>query len=77
MIEIEINQMKSLPGPKYNPQDRTFYNMRGLHKRNFSFGNRMEFHSKSNTPGPIYNIPGFADKFENSKIKIKVKRSTK
>lgn len=58
------------PGAHHQIKDRHLQNTVGLHDRNFGFGERIDFTAPANDfPGAVYLIPGFSDKFKNTKRK--------
>ncbi len=59
-----------VPGAYHKIQDRNLSNMTGLNDRSFSFGERLDLSCPANNyPSSKYIIPGFCDKFLNTKRK--------
>lgn len=58
------------PGAVHHVKDRHLQNTVGLNERNFGVGERIDLTAPANDfPGAVYLIPGFADKFKNTKKK--------
>ncbi len=58
------------PGAYHIIKDRHLQGTVGLNERSFGVGDRMDLIAPANDhPGAVYLIPGFCDKFKNTKRK--------
>ncbi len=61
---------KGNPGAHHKIKDRHLQGTVGLNERNFGFGQRIDLTAPANDhPAAIYEIPGFCDRFKNTKRK--------
>lgn len=69
--ELMSEVTRGNPGAHHIIKDRHLQNTVGLHDRNFGFGERINLSAPANDfPGSVYLIPGFCDKFKNTKRKV-------
>lgn len=58
------------PGAHHIVKDRHLQGTVGLNERSFGIGDRMDLTAPANDyPGAVYLIPGFCDKFKNTRRK--------